>query len=385
MPRHHLFLLIVALSLLAIATPAHAQCPDNRLANASFEEGEYKTEGMGTSLSSSVGTGWTPWSVLGGATFNREVEYKVLQAATLPSRYHIHSGNHSQKFFTTWGTHTAGFYQRIAVPRGSKVTFTIWAQIYTGERELTSEDEFISDLDWPTKEGQKRGPGLYRVYAGIDPFGDTPPGFGAPPSERTVWSEPVTDFETRQVLESGQQIDAWVQLAVSAVAQSDFVTVYSKGQPEFAVKHNDSYWDDACLVAVAPPAPTATDTPLPTATPLPSDTPRPTNTPLPTATQTPTATASPSATSTATAVPPSPAPTTPLPPSSTPTVRAEETSVVVTATAATAATDSPEPAATVAPQAPPGSLQKTGLIMVYIGAAVLAIIAVIWLRMGDKS
>lgn len=261
---------------LCLSISVSAQCPDNRLANAGFEEGEYKTESVGTSLSSGMGNGWMPWSILGDAVNNREVEYKVLAANTLPSRYHIHGGNHSQKFFTTWGTHTAGFFQRVKVVPGSEVTFSIWAQIYTGERELSSADEFISDLD--------RSPGNYRVFVGIDPRGDTPPGFGAPPSPNTVWSPPVLDRETRIIDEQGHQVDRWVQLSVSVIAQSDYVTVYTKGQPEFPVKHNDSFWDDACLIVVAPPSPTPMPTPTWTATPPPTETPIPTETSAPTAT-----------------------------------------------------------------------------------------------------
>ena len=292
MQRPCRILLIVLLSVasLSAVVSVQAQCPDNRLANTGFEEGEYKTEVLGTSLSSSLSNGWLPWSILGDATYNREVEYKVLDASTLPSRYRIHSGNHSQKFFTTYGTHTAGFYQRVQVPLGSRVTFSIWVQIYTGERDLRSGGEFISDLDWPSHQGQKRGPGAYRAYVGIDPYGDAPPGFGAPPSPNTVWSAPVQDHETRFIDDQGHQRDAWVQMSVSAVAQRDHVTVYTKGQPEYPVQHNDSFWDDACLVAAAPPRPTpqptatSTDTPKPTATPLPTETPFPTDTPEPTET-----------------------------------------------------------------------------------------------------
>ena len=290
------------------ATPARADCPGNLVANAGFEEGAYQTEGLGTSLSSSLGNNWRPWSLLGDATYNREVEYKVLERPLLPSGYHIHSGNHAQKFFTTWGTHTAGFYQRIRVVPGSRVTFSVWVQIYTGERELMSAGEFISDLDWPTKPGQKRGPGDYKVYAGIDPYGDTPPGFGAPPSPNTVWSNPVTDHETRTRNAEDRDIDAWVQLSLSTIAQREYVTVYTKGQPAYPVKHNDSYWDDACLVMVVPPTstplptptwtptPTATETSIPTETPIPTDTPEPTATPIPpteTPTEPPTATLAP--------------------------------------------------------------------------------------------
>lgn len=255
------FAVVVLLGSLLLATGVAAQGPVNLLVNPGFEGPTYKSEGMGTSLSSNLGQGWTPWSVLGNATYNREVEYKVLVASMLPSRYHLHSGNHAQKYFTTWGTHTAGFYQRVKVTPGTQVTFSIWAQIYTGERDLRLGGDFLSDLQPPKKAGDRRGPGYYRVYAGIDPYGDVPAGFGAAPSANTVWSAPVLDSQTRTKDANGRDVDGWVQLTVSTIAQGPYVTVYSKGQPEYPVKHNDSYWDDASLIsekasAVAAPAAT---------------------------------------------------------------------------------------------------------------------------------
>jgi hypothetical protein len=242
---------IIALLLLTgPATVVEAQSPVNLLVNPGFEGNTYKTEALGTSLSSNMVEGWLPWSVLGDATVNREVEYKVIDAAASGDTYRVHGGNMAQKFFTTWGTHTAGMYQRVRVPAGSQVTFSIWVQVYSGERDLLSGGEPISDLQWPKNRHDRRGPGFYRASAGIDPTGNTPAGFGAPPSAATVWSEPVTEFETRRVTENGVAYDAWVQLEVSAIAQGEWVTVYTRGMPEYAVKHNDSFWDDASLVAV---------------------------------------------------------------------------------------------------------------------------------------
>ena len=306
------FIALSLATLLMMTVPvavAQADCPGGLLANPGFEGATFKTENVGTSLSSNMVEGWLPWSVLGDATINREVEYKVIDAAASGDTYRVYSGNQSQKFFTTWGTHTAGMYQRVQVPAGSKVVFTIWAQIYSGERELRSGGQYISDLEWPKDSDDRRGPGLYHVTAGIDPQGNVPTTFGGPPSDATVWSASVTEFETRRKTESGVDYDAWVQLEVSAVAQGEWVTVYTRGMPEYAVKHNDSFWDEACLVALTPPTPTPrpTNTPSPTPeatnTPVPTDTPAPTNTPVATDTPAATATPEPTATSAATATP----------------------------------------------------------------------------------
>lgn len=287
--RHVLVFGFSVLLFISASLLTYADCPDNRAVNSTFEEGARKTEGEGTSLSSAVANGWYPWAILGDATINREPEFKLEDTDLSPSRYRAHSGRHSQKFFTTFGSHTAGFYQRVPVPPGSIVTFSIWVQIYTGEEELRSGGEFISDL---------RHPGNYRVFVGIDPDGNTPPGFGAPPPDNVVWSEPVIDRETRRENPDGVIYDAWVQLSVTTRAQSDHVTVYTKGQPEFPVKHNDSFWDDACVTVQTPPSPTPrpTNTPLPTepptATPLPTETPQPTKTLVPPPTPQPSPSAS---------------------------------------------------------------------------------------------
>jgi hypothetical protein len=333
MSWRNITVLVLLLSVPAIATVsvlAQDTCPGNLIANASIEEGSRGTAELGTRPSSVVANAWIPWSVWGYSVHSREAEFEVEDITRLGrySTYRVHSGQFSQKFSTTFGIHNSGFYQRIAVPQGSQVTFSMWVQIYTGQEQLTSgpSKEYISDLS---------APGNYRVYVGIDPFGDEPVGFGAPPSERTVWSDPVLDRETRRYDDAGLPYDAWVQIEVAAQAESDHITVYTRGEPEFPVRVNVSYWDDACLTAVTPtpaatatseftptpepsPTPTSTQTLLasatPTTTPPPTATPEPTETEIPTQTPTPpaaTATPAPPATPTVTSLP-TPRPSVPV-------------------------------------------------------------------------
>ncbi|MBM4429090.1 MAG: hypothetical protein FJ026_01915 [Chloroflexi bacterium] len=299
--RASLFILSLFV-LLPVAVAGQEPCPGNLLANAGMEEGSRSTAGLGTRPSSVVANDWTPWSVWGYAAGSCEAEFDMEDVSKLGhySLYRVHSGGFSQKFSTIYGVHTAGMYQRLAVVRGSQVTFSIWVQIYTGNAQIRSDanGELISDLNEP---------GNYRAYVGIDPFGEVPPGFGAGPSERTVWSEPVVDRETRRFTSDGLPYDAWIQLKVTARAEADHVTVYTKGQPEWPVRVNVSYWDDGCVTFVAPrpsltatgqatatlpptPSPTATATAQPTETPLPTATALPTATPLPTQALVPSAT-----------------------------------------------------------------------------------------------
>ena len=289
-------LVLVTLALLAL--PVRADCPGNLLRNPGFEGGNYHGPQVGASQSSYISDNWYPWAVLGDPSraepgYNHEPEYKILIRSQLRDGwYRVFEGERSQGFFTSWSTHTAGFYQQVNVPHGTRVTFSIWTQIYTGQEDIIIDERYpVSDLEQPLTEATRavKGPGDYRVSIGIDPHGDAPAGFGDSIPDTIVWSTPVLDVETRSYDDEGRPVDEWVRLNVSTIAQSDQVTVFTRGQPDFRTKYNDSYWDAACLVAEA----VQTPTPTPTQTLVPSPTLRPTVTPLPTALPTPTPTAVP--------------------------------------------------------------------------------------------
>lgn len=231
------------------AAPAEQEvCAGNLLRNPSFEGGSRKTEYLGTSLSSAVADEWNPWFVRGGEVYNREPEFKVESVPIGGDPARVRSGGQSMKWFNTWGTHTAGIYQRVAVPAGSTVTFTAHGQVYSGEADGWDGDAktFRSDME---KYGN------YSLWVGIDPTGAEPSHMGAHPPPSVVWSE------------SSMEPDVWVARTVTVRAQGGAVTVYTKGAPEWPVKHNDSFWDDACLVVggnVAP-APAAAQPTAPAA------------------------------------------------------------------------------------------------------------------------
>jgi hypothetical protein len=296
---------IVALGLHSVPSVAQGTCPGNRAANATFEEGSH-SGGNGLPGNAVIANSWSAWSVWGYSDSSRQAEFDMHNiTVTGYNPYHVHSGNFSQQFSTAWGTHNAGLYQRIAVPKGSAVTFSAWVQIYTGEDPHLVNGIYISDLDQP---------GNYRAYVGIDPTGQEPGTIGSPPSPNTVWSNPVIDRETRSADAAGNPIDAWVEVKVTATPQADHVTVFLRGQPEYGVHNNVSYWDDACFTYVAPkPVATATPKPTvpPTATPLPpaTATPEPTQTPPPTALPEPTRTQPAPPTPTRAVVAPTSAPT----------------------------------------------------------------------------
>ena len=264
----------------------------NLLKNAGFEEG-FSERGAGEVT---IANGWEAWWIQGAEDQSSKgylvrPEYKPEDAWIFTMR-RVHSGRFSQKYFSTFSTHIAGIYQQVAVTRGSKVTFSIWAQVWSS----TEVDADRCD-----------GFGNYAVSAGIDPHGGNDGNSG-----NIVWTDLV------------MSCNEWVHLSVSTVAQTDRVTVFTRGAPDFRVRFNDSYWDEAVLTAVAP-----TPTPRPpTSTPKPTNTPVPTNTPLPTATYTPIPTSTPTPTPADTPTPTiTPTPTDTPTPTRTPTPTATPTPV----------------------------------------------------------
>jgi hypothetical protein len=165
-------------------------------------------------------------------SYNRRPEYKQ-EVGTV----RVHSGEKAVKLFTTYGTHTAGFYQQVSVPPGSWVRFSIWLWAWSSNRSIPDYSFY---------------PGKYGASVGIDPQGGTDWR-----SADIQWSVPIT------------QHDQWVQLTLETYSASGELSVWTRGAPLWPVHHNDSYWDDALLQVLAD-APAATATPTPTATPYPT-------------------------------------------------------------------------------------------------------------------
>ena len=130
----------------------------------------------------------------------------------------VHDGRWSQKFFNSFATHVAGMWQQVAVPLGARVTFTAWGQTWSSD----GEDPLLIE-----------GDGKYWLKIGIDPTGAMGAGAdGAVPGLDVVWSE------------AKQANLEWVELSVTAEAQTNLVTVWTWGAPVYRVAANNSYWDD---------------------------------------------------------------------------------------------------------------------------------------------
>jgi LysM repeat protein len=242
-----LFLLAASLLSPLLGGPAARAQPANMLQNPGFEGGFRAWTGIGEVY---VAHSWTPWwrphKEADSDAYYHRPEYTQANGYIFPNR--VHGGAYAQQWFTFYRTHQAGMYQQVfGVVPGQRYRFTIWAQVWS-----SSEDNADRSQD----------PAYPNLQVGIDPSGDWNPW-----AATVVWSLTYAPY------------DRWQQLAIEAVAQKDVITVFVRSEPNFPVKHNDMYWDDAVLVAVnaaAPPAPLpqATDTPLasPVASPEPTAT-----------------------------------------------------------------------------------------------------------------
>ncbi|MGA9349866.1 MAG: hypothetical protein WBW48_13830 [Anaerolineae bacterium] len=311
-PSAAMLLLAVAGTIIGLVTLSNqAEGSYNLLTNPGFEDGcSYRLDPYepwkGPQGELYVANGWELWydnrdqCREGLCCYNYRPEYKPEDGYVFTDPQRVRSGRYAQKFFTLYSTHTAGLYQRVAVPEGSEVEFSIWVVVWSSSQD----NPHYSTL-----------PGKYWLSVGIDPYGGVDPY-----SDQIIWSNKIEHY------------DEHVQLSVAVVAQADHVTVFTKAAPEWCVKHNDSYWDDARLSIPLPfkvflplvfknptPTPTATSTVTPTpTTPTPTYTPTNTPTPSPTATPTDTPTTTPTPTATPTATTP-PTVTSTITPTATPT------------------------------------------------------------------
>jgi hypothetical protein len=309
---------------LAIVTPtvcAQDPCgdPGNLTFNCQFDSFDYVPP------YGAVASGWTPFVEFSVQTpaFNNSGETPLAPA---------------QEIFSGWLPFTAGIYQQVQVTPGTAYVAAIgWAA-------YGSYDD----------SGKRNSGRFIGRKVGIDPSGGTDPA-----SPGVVWSTEVWDEEG----------GVFPQLRVSAVAQSNTVTVFVRANNPQS-HGNDKVWFDAVTLIVDPTQPPATATPVPpsptptsppptaTSTALPpTETPAPTETPLPTATATPepTATSVPTETPTPTSVP-------------TPTVGSAQS---IDPNVAPVPTDTAQPTATMRASAPAADL-SSWVPTVLLGVAVVS-------------
>lgn len=225
--------LALFLALAPLIGATSTQASNNLLENPGFEEGFRHYNDINEV---NVAKKWKPWWVERSSgddpAINHRPEYKQADGNIYSNR--VHKGTYAQQFFTFYSTHTAGLYQQVSgIQPGSRLQFSIWTMVWSSNED----DPKHSD-----------SPAYMNLQVGIDPYGGADPWAGT-----IVWSPALNWY------------DSWGKQVVEATAQSSTVTVFCKSAPNYPVKHNDTYWDDASLIVLESAQPTATAVP-PTAT-----------------------------------------------------------------------------------------------------------------------
>jgi len=190
------------------------------LANAGFENGFYKFQNIGEL---EVATGWEPWYLEnvkspGGAVYHRP-EYKPEKVGVGKGR--VHSGTYGQKQFTTYSSHDGGLRQNIDTEKGKWYRFSAWVYVWSSEQDN-------ADIS--------KCPGRYRAMVGANPWADWAK------ADTTIWGEEIID-----------KYDQWMQVQVIFQAWHTRAALYTRGNPWYGPKHNDSYWDNIELVQLVEP------------------------------------------------------------------------------------------------------------------------------------
>lgn len=146
---------------------------------------------------------------------NIQPEYKPAESWDTPPR--IHSGERGQQYFSFYSSHEAGMYQQITAVPGGQYCYSAWGHAWSAN---TSTPDHLSTDDH----------GFLDQKIGIDPTGGT-------------------DWQSPNIIwgDARMQYDEFGLFRVEAEAISDTITVFMHSRPQWAVKHNDVYWDDAFL------------------------------------------------------------------------------------------------------------------------------------------
>jgi hypothetical protein len=157
----------------------------------------------------------------------------------------MRSGTKGFLSFTFGRKQDAGLMQQVAVTKGSKIKFSIWAHAWSNHKDDSKPDAFPHPDDPKWSEGAGKGPYFelegtvsedaarnFTFWVGIDPTGGTNPF-----ADTVVWGQGAHIYNVYAEVP-----------AVEAVAQADTVTVFTRARAIWPFKHNDAYWDDAQLV-----------------------------------------------------------------------------------------------------------------------------------------
>lgn len=131
----------------------------------------------------------------------------------------VRSGDRAQKMFSPeFSICRAGIFQEVATVPNHWYRFSIWVWVWT-----TS----LGDVNQSNSKLHAR--------AGANPWG------GGPYHYASVTGQEALVY------------DSWQQVEVIFQAWGSKATVFTEMMPEYAVRHNDTYWDDAALEEIGEP------------------------------------------------------------------------------------------------------------------------------------
>jgi hypothetical protein len=189
-----------------------ASVPTGNLLNNPGFEGAYQSYLGKTEFN--VAQGWIPWFLESGFA----PEFKPAEP---PYYSRIHGGERAQQYFKTFGTYTAGVYQKVRVAPGVTLRFSIFGQGWSHD----------GSGDCPIE--QSCNPANMGMRIGIDPLGGS-----NPRADSVEWS----------AIQS--PTNGWAPFTVEAVSENDVVTVFTWASPNAPRRNQDTYWDDASLEAI---------------------------------------------------------------------------------------------------------------------------------------
>lgn len=191
---------------------AEEQAAAALLLNPGFEDGFRSVNGVGEL---GVGKGWFPWFL--EAPGVHRPEYKEETRSTGEGRVYL--GDSAQKQFTTFSAQDGGIRQSVKAIPGEWYEFSAWVYVWSSS---------CDNPDTSYVPGQCSHGGC-SAMVGINPWGSWDA-----LHRTTVWGK-----------EKREAYNQWVKVTVTAQAWSEEITLFTRTQCEWPIKHNDSYWDAA--------------------------------------------------------------------------------------------------------------------------------------------
>jgi hypothetical protein len=204
--KHRSWLIVLILCLLAAVVPSasHANGPENLLENGDFSGGTHLWQGT-PEISLPEGWNYFDWDKDKRPDGRRAVRPEI--KSNVSWEFPDGTSPTLTKGFTTFAQHRFSIGQEVDVTPGAVYLLEarVWAWSSAG------------DDPWVSSPG-----GSYRTSIGVEQNGEL------------TWSTPPPGLKAT---------DEWIHHELTFTAETSSITVFFCGDAEWAVKHNDSYWD----------------------------------------------------------------------------------------------------------------------------------------------